>query len=397
MNPSKSGFRMNIDGEKGNLISNVEILKKDSLFGFIEITAPSSDSEIPLLIKDSIKFITNGNVQYLHLRAVGQDVYIWKGEKITKDSVITKKRPLLIHGSMIVNNGVTLTLEEGVKIFMANNATIEIHGSLLTKGTVQNPVVIRGERFDKLDNTIPYDNVPGQWDGIYFYPESYNNHLENIHIRNAQRGLTFYTSNSEYKKATLINTIIHNSAEYGVLATNSNIDATNCLFSNSGGTTVSLRGGKYSLLHCTIANYYKWSVYARTKESLIITNNANIGRSSPLDKCDITNSIIYGTIRKELSLDNNVNTTFNYQFKNCIIKGEETSNALYSNIIWNTDPSFLYLNNDGRYFYNFELKYPSPAIGKADRTYSLAAPFDLKGVSRLKDSNPDIGCYEYTE
>lgn len=397
MNPTTSGFRMNIDGEKGSTISGVEILKKDSLFGFIEITAPSSGSEIPILIKDSIKFTTNGNVQYLHLRAIGQDVYIWKGEKITKDSVITKKKSLLIYGSMVINNGVTATLEQGVKIFMVNNATIEVHGSLIAKGTVEEPVVIRGERFDKLDNIIPYDNVPGQWNGIYFYPESYNNRLENIHIRNAQRGITFHASNTEYKKAILINTIVHNTSEYGVLATNSNIDATNCLFSNSKGWAIALRGGRYSLLHCTIANYFSWSVYPRTKESLIISNNGDIEKDTPLDKCDITNSIIYGTVKKELVLDNTTDRSFNFQFRNCIIKGGETSSPLFSNIIWNTDPSFAYLNNDGYYFYNFELQPASSAIDKADRTYSLAAPFDIKGQSRLKDSNPDIGCYEWVK
>ena len=396
MNPAKSGFRMNIDGEKGTTISNIEILKKDSLFGFIEITAPASNTEVPILIRDSIRFITNGNIQYLHLRAIGQDVYIWKGERITKDSVITKKKPLLVYDSLVINDGATVALEQGTKIFMANGARINIHGSLITKGTITEPVIIRGERFDSFDNTIPYDNVPGQWKGIYFYPESYNNLLENTNIKNAQQGVTFYHSDTEHKKATLINTSVHNTSEYGVLAINSNIDAINCLFSNSKGSALILKGGKYSLLHCTIANYYSWLLSYGTKGGLSISNYSETGKEAPLDKCDITNSIIYGLSRKELVLDNTTNTAFNYQFRNCIIKGDETSVSFFSNIIWNTDPIFFDLNNMGYYFYNFELRSSSPAIDKADRAYSLAAPFDMKGQSRLSDSNPDIGCYEWT-
>ncbi|MBK5719468.1 hypothetical protein JGH11_01150 [Dysgonomonas sp. Marseille-P4677] len=395
MNPKKSGFRMNIDGENGSIISSVEILKKDSLFGFIEVTAPSSNSEIPILIKDSIKFTTNGNVQYLQLQAIGQDVYIWKGERITRDTLITKRKPLLIYDSIVIDNKATATIEAGVKIFMKNNATIEVHGSLKAEGSIEEPVIIRGERFDKFDNVIPYDNIPGQWGGIRFHPESYNNRLENTNIRNAERGITFYASNTKYKKATLINTSVQNTSEYGVLASNSNIDAINCLFSNSNGTLLTLNGGEYSFLHCTMANYFSWFSSFRTKESIIISNNSKIGKDTPLDKCDIINSIIYGTIKKELALDSTANTTFNYQFRSCIIKAEESTGPLFSNIIWNTDPSFLYLNNEGYYFYNFELKSPSPAIDKADRTYSERAPFDIKGRSRLSDTNPDIGCYEW--
>jgi hypothetical protein len=55
------------------------------------------------------------------------------------------------------------------------------------------------------------------------------------------------------------------------------------------------------------------------------------------------------------------------------------------------------LNGKGIYSYNFSLQAISPVINKADKAYSLQAPLDLKGHSRLADSNPDIGCYEWTE
>lgn len=386
MNPAKSGFRMNIDGEKGTKLSNVEILKKDSLFGFIEVTVNPTNNENPLLIRDSIRFETNGNIQYLQLEAVGQDVYIWKGGRITQDSVITGKKPLLVYDSIVIDKGVTATMAEGTKVFLRNNASIRIHGTLIASGTIEKPVIFRGDRFDKIEADIPYDNVPGQWDGVYFYSESYNNQLENINIRNATKGITFYASDIQYKKATLLNVIVQNTLEYGISATNSNIDGGNCLLVNSKGAVLNLNGGKYSFLHCTIANYFRWS--ARTVESLVISNS----KEMPLVQCDFMNSIVYGSLNREFLMNRNADAVYNHQFINCLIKGTEISDSHFENIIWNKDPLFKDLNTEGIYSYNFELQESSPAIDKADKTYSMSLPFDLRGKSR--QDSPDIGCYE---
>jgi len=395
MNPDKTGFRMNIDGEKGSRLTNVEILKKDSLFGFVEVTVDPFDSGNPMLIRDSIKFVTNGNTQYLQLEVIGQDVYVWKDEAITTDSVLTNTKPFLIYDSMVINRNVSVTIEEGAKFFLKNNASVQVHGTIQANGSVAKPIIFRGERFDKIEGDIPYDNVPGQWDGIYFYPESYDNHLENVHVRNAVRGMTFFASDVRYKKADLTNTIIHNTSEYGVLATNSNIEARNCLFSNSRTASLILHGGEYSFLHCTIANYFNWS--ARKTETLILSNFSDIGVDTPLLKCDFINSIVYGSVSRELLLDNAADSSFNYRFTNCLIKADEVNDSHFVNTIWNQNPLFKDLNGNGIYSYNFELQKGSPAIGQADKTYSLTVPFDLKGQSRLKDSNPDIGCYERVE
>lgn len=379
---------MNIDGEKGTKLSNVEILKKDSLFGFIEVTVNPTDNEAPLLIRDSIRFETNGNIQYLQLEAVGQDVYIWKGERITQDSVISSKKPLLVYDSIVINKDIIATITEGTKVFFRNNASIRIHGTLIANGTIEKPVIFRGDRFDKIEADIPFDNVPGQWDGVYFYPDSYNNRLENINIRNATRGITFYASDTQQKKATLLNAIVQNTLTYGVLAINSNIEGGNCLFANSKGTVLSLDGGKYSFLHCTIANYFKWS--ARTFESLVVSNS----KDSPLTQCNFINSIIYGSLNKEFLMDRDAEATYNHLFVNCLIKSTEISDPHFNNIIWNKDPVFKDLNSAGTYSYNFELQASSPAINKADKVHSTKLSFDLRGKSRL--DSPDIGCYEWS-
>lgn len=395
MNPDKSGFRMNIDGEKGTTLTNVEILKKDSLFGFVEVKVNPLNSNSPVLIRDSIKFTTNGKAQYLYLEAIGQDVHIWKKKLITEDITVTSDKPYLVYGSTTVGKNATLTIEEGVTFFMRQGASFQIGGVLKAQGSIAKPIVFRGDRFDKLEGDIPYDNVPGQWDGLYFESDSYGNLLENVSVRNATRAMTFASSDVQRKKATLKNLIVHNSSEYGVKSVSADIDGTNCLFSNAKIATLILQGGKYSFLHCTLANYFSWS--SRRSEALVLSNISDKGVAAPLLGCDFTNSIVYGSFSRELSLNNVSSSLFHYSFSNCLLKGEEVSDSHFVNVIWNKSPLFKSLNADRTYSYNFELQEGSPAINKADKDHSFLAPFDLKGYSRLDDANPDIGCYEWAE
>ncbi|MDH6308275.1 hypothetical protein M2451_001100 [Dysgonomonas sp. PFB1-18] len=395
VNPEKSGFRMNIDGEKGTKLTNVEILKKDSLYGFVEVTVNPLDDGNPLLIEDSIRFTVNGNVQYLKLQAVGQDVFIWKNRAITQDSVLTNTKPILVYDSIVIKKGVRVTINEGVKFFMKDNSAIRVHGTINAFGSIEKPIVFRGERFDNIEGNVPYDNVPGQWDGIYIYSESYGNYMENLHARNAVRGMTFYTSDPLQKKAVMLNTVVQNTSEYGVTAINCNIDTSNCLFVNSKGAAMAIMGGEYSFLHCTIANYFRWS--SRVEEALILSNSSETGQGVPLTKCDFINSIVYGSVTKELALYDNGSSGFNYKFINCLLKYTETAGDHFVNTIWNQDPLFADVKSNGTYTYSFELQKESPAINKADRAYSLSLPSDLRGKSRLSDTAPDLGCYEWTE
>lgn len=392
VNPSESGFRMNVDGESGVKLTNVEILKNDSLYGFVEVTVDPRDGKNPLLIKDSIRFVVNGNTQYLGLEAVGQDVYIWKDKVVSKDTTLTDKKPFLIYNTLTVEKNIRLTINEGVNFFMHNNASVEVSGSLIIKGSVMSPVTFRGSRFDNIENDIPYDNVPGQWTGLIFNEDSYNNVLENVCVRNAIRGMTFLESDTELKKASLTNVIVQNTSEYGVQAINCKIEGTNCLFANSKGAVLSLQGGEYSFLHCTLANYFRWS--PRLTQSLRLSNYTAVDKAYALSKCDFVNSMVSGSVSKELLLDGKGTVSFNYQFQNCLLKASEISDNHFVNVVWNADPLFKGLNINGVYSYNFELQSGSPAIDKADKAYSILVPLDINGRSRLNDSNPDIGCYE---
>lgn len=393
MGGDHSFFRINVDGFSGNQ-ENVEIRGKDSMYVFVELTVDPQNEDNPMFIADSIRFVTNGNTQYLRLEAYGQDVYIWNNKTISQDTILTSKRPFLIYDTLTVAEGAKLTLQEGTRLYFHNGAALYVKGQVVAVGTVDNPVLFRGDRTDNIFTEVPYDvGVSGQWNGIYVDSLSYDNTFENVRIRNSNDGIVFKQSLSSQKKATLTNVVIHNVSGNCVTATNCNIDFYNCQISNAKEMCVELTGGKYTFLHCTIANYFRAANESRATDSktLYISNTSSV----PLDKCSFTNCIISGSSSSDVSLNENTQTAFNHLFSYCLIKvnGEDDDN--FVSTIWNKDPEFKNLNTNMDYVFNFELDSTSVAINAAKRSYSVNLPLDLKGVSRLNDDGPDIGCYEW--
>ncbi len=70
-----SPFSMNIDGDIGTTLTDIEIEGEDSLFAFIEVTLNINSQTLPMIIEDSIRFRTNGVDQYVKLAVWGQDMY----------------------------------------------------------------------------------------------------------------------------------------------------------------------------------------------------------------------------------------------------------------------------------------------------------------------------------
>lgn len=109
----KSGFRINVDGIKGNQFSDIEIAGEDSLYIFVEATLPQQDNADIRFIKDSILFQLNGIRQEVKLQAYAQDAFTFRGKVIEKDTLITSQRPILIYDSISVAPDAHLTLAAG--------------------------------------------------------------------------------------------------------------------------------------------------------------------------------------------------------------------------------------------------------------------------------------------
>ena len=142
---SGSQFRMNVDGLPGNSFTEIEIPGKDSIYIFIEVTIDPSSGFLPFIVKDSIVFETNGNIQDVDLVAWGQDAHFFNG-KILCDMTWVNDKPYVIYNSILVDSGCTLTIEPGVLVYSHTNSAIYVNGTLIVNGSNNEPVVFQGDR-----------------------------------------------------------------------------------------------------------------------------------------------------------------------------------------------------------------------------------------------------------
>lgn len=418
-NAGKSGFRINVDGRKGDSFRDIDIWKKDSLYVSVEVTVNPNGANQPLIIEDSILFYTNGVRQSVLLQAYGQDIHLIKGGvTFTEDTVLTADLPWLVYDSLTVAEGATLTLEKGVQFYMHSQASLIVAGTLKARGTQEDPVLFRGDRLDYIyaEIALPYDRVPGQWRGIYFTSASFDNEFDHVVIRNGFSGLVFRESTPERKKIDIRHSQITNMDDNLLVAINCRIEASDSEFSNATNATVALIGGRYRFAHCTLANYKKIGK-SRNLQSpcLMLSNHLKTDESEmvyPLLQAEFDNCIIDGSFSadsthlysgelmfftKEEGEAQGSDATFNYRFNSCLIKTARIENDRFVRNLFVKSPSYLKTaTKEEAYEYDFRLAGESEGIGRADRAVAEQFPVDRYGVSRLTgDTAPSIGAYEY--
>ncbi|HDP75722.1 MAG TPA: hypothetical protein ENN49_07625 [Bacteroidales bacterium] len=402
---SSSAYRINADGRSGPLVKNIPLRSGDSLFVMVEVTINPTLNDAPLLISDSIVFVTNSNVQDVKLVAWGQDVYMHNGVTIETDSVFPVNKPHLIYDYLFVDKNATLTIPAGARLHFHSNAQLVVAGTLKVEGSADLPVTMQGDRLEKF-----YSDKGGQWGGVWLSAGSLNNSIAWADIKNAIIGLMVDTCVTPGTPTLVLShSKIGNASYVAFLARGANVDVDNCLFYNSAYSCVALiMGGTYRFYHTTIANY--WGDYIFRKGPALLLNNYYTYQTVPggqvlveprdLEEASFFNSIIYGSITNELGLDYKyngqpVNASFNYNFTDCILKVPPSINL-------NDLEHFMRVKRDDPKFkdiakWNFELDSLSPAKDIGDITIALDFPIDLKGVNRLADGKPDLGAYERVE
>lgn len=389
----KTGFRINVDGMKGDNFNDVEIAGEDSLFIFVEATLPQQDNAAITLIRDSILFVLNGNRQEVKLWAYAQDAFTFRGKIIERDTLIASQRPILIYDSISVARDAHLTLAAGTRLYFHGNAGMQIHGRLSVQGTLDAPVVFRGDRTDRLFPYLPYDRLPGQWGGIRFHQTSYNNHLVYADIHGGSFGIRCDSSATDRRKLTLENSVIRQISGNALELTSCQAVVANTEISNAGQNCVSLLGGDYTFVHCTLADYFSWSL---RKGTALQVRNEQGETAYPLTSAIFHNCVIAGSGTDEINggRSKNESIAFNYYFSHCLINSVKEENDRIVNVVWEKDDNFLLLDSRTQE-YNFNLNEDSKAIDIAGREDAEAYPTDRNGKSRLQDAGPDAGCYEH--
>lgn len=398
-----SPFRLNINGLASINESDIELQGNDSIYIFVEVTIDPNGENLPMVVNDSIVFVTNGNYQTVKLIAFGQDVHLINGEVISSQHWENDK-PYLVYNYLILDSLETLTIDPGCRIYFHNRSSLFVKGTLNVNGTYEKPVSFLGDRLEE-----EYGNFTSQWGyyteledgstyifgGIHFLVGSKDNTIDYAVIKNSIKGIRLDSMGfSANPVLTLSNTRIENMSSNCIDARSSYLKASNCIFANSGSYALALLlGGIYDFYHCTVANYYEWDI--QTDPSVILNNYYeydDVIYSYNLERTNFSNCIIYGQISDELVLDNYGGGSFSYNFTNCLIKSNTytSDDKGFVSSIFNTDPEFV---DPGEY--NFAIDSVSPAKNIGNVEIAKLYPLDLNNNSRLADEGPDLGALEW--
>lgn len=77
-------------------------------------------------------------------------------------------KPTVIYGGLTVDSCATLNIASGSTIYFHGDAGINVYGRIISEGTPDKNIILRGDRTDNMFDYLPYDNVSGQWLGIHF-------------------------------------------------------------------------------------------------------------------------------------------------------------------------------------------------------------------------------------
>lgn len=407
---NQTGFRVNVDGvyldnNNGSIAHDFEVRKGDSIRVFVELTSRNNGELEPQKVSDRLLFALESGVE----QGITLCAYSWDAEMV--DSLIVEEnttlapvRPYVVRRGIKVNEGKTLTIAAGTKMFFHDGAGIDVFGNLVVDGTAGNEVVMRGDRLDHMFNYLPYDRVSGQWRGLRFFDTSYDNRISFADIHSCKDAIVCDSAafSDETLRLGIDHSTIHNCDGYGVLAFNSHIAISNTQITNTAADCLAVYGGACSVVYTTLAQFYPF--IADRGVALRMSNFYN-DVPYPLVSMQCVNCIVTGYSADVLMgerLDDE-ETPFVYYFANCILRTpdpeatEEEEYPLYDVIYETAEDSingkqhFANIDEDNLY-YDFRLAEGSPAIGSALPVEGFAD--DRLGNPRSAET-PSMGCYEY--
>ena len=403
-------FRVNVDGEPElERLTHLQLNGGDSLYVFVRYCQTERTGQnIPVLIEDRLHFHLSNNVsQNVLLEAYGQDVTrIGKsgcGRTQMAQCTFTAAQPYLLFDTLVIDG--LLTMEAGATLYMHNGACIFALGDVTAKGTKEQPVLIRGDRMDRLFDSVPYLYAGGGWNGIYLQAEQPQNYsFEYVDILSGNIGLYAYsTCTGSLPTLRMDGCRIHNHTLYGLVLQHVDALVTNTEISNCASYCVYCDGGKQDFVHSTIASYFGYTnirIQTVAKENAAAVYINNLSKSQPQTVSSFYNCIITGWLTNQLV----VATPFDRYYPGAFVGNYlKTDSLTFPNAANNTyrapsDTSAVFRKDFYKYkeyvYYDFRLDSVSPAIGIGDSLAALPYPMDREGLSRA-GVKPDAGCYQH--
>ena len=420
----QSFFRINVDGIPGDPATDIEVPANDSIYIFAEVTIDPDEplSVSPFVITERLLFETNGNEQQVTLEAWGQNAnYIPSRFSSGTFSLLScdfgeitwdDPKPYVIYGILFIDSctlnipaGTNVYVHGGVALgedadgsnFAYNDGMLFVlpDGRLNISGTVDEPVVIQGDRLEEV-----FQEEPGQWAGIRL--SSVDNTVEYAEVKNALYG--FYVDSAA--ELSIKHSQIHHTAGPALFGRHAQIDAENSLFYENASQAVQLSyGGDYFFDYCTLANYGFDSPALRLSNGVCLdplcTQFLTNGITARFNNC-----IISGSRNDELVMSDffggNSFFDFNIQFDHCIVQVKDMLDPIegaYPNFFENfTTDCINTVYGDTLFVSINENDYQLDTLSIAEEAAKVINGISLDLLNRPRDAtNPDIGCFEYQD
>ncbi len=398
-------FHINVDGENNtDYLQDIVLAGNDSLYIFVKANINAQNSNNPVRIEDAILCITPHHEQRIILEAYGQDVRILRQHWFTNDATLSAEKPYLVYDYFAVDTGKTLTIPAGTTIYMHDNAQIYVFGNLHATGTLDSPIRVRGDRLDDMLVDVPYDYVSGRWGSIYLVQaedtEQTNTYdINYLEVNSGVVGIACLNTDMHHKsKLRLLNSRIHNFAQYGLYLQNTDAEIANCEISNCASYCVYLAGGEHRFIHNTVASYFAGSnIQPVAREDVAAVYINNLSKQTAKTTAYFYNNIIAGIRENNVVLATPLPDYYLGNFSHNYLRADSTNGNFADNVFYHENDT-IFRNTHftvERGYYSFALDSVSPARGIAATTQTQAYPLDRLGRSRPLQAPADAGCYQW--
>lgn len=404
---SASPYTLNINGISGKEVKDIDLAGNDSLWVFSSVFIDPTDEDNPFIVGDELIVTLNHNEFRIPFYAYGQNAYYIVDSVLNTQTWLNDK-PYVIMRNALVDAGQTLTIPAGARIYVHQDSRLYVLGTLKINGTQTDTVVFQGDRIDPLMWIGDYIDIPGQWGGLYFFKDSYENEINYAVFKNGGAQTDFLGSRvqgatiqvdkdtvmNSMPKLRITNSVIRSSQGYGLLCFGGSVDAENCKIVECGGENIMVfEGGRYHFFDCTIATYGSKYLNHVNGNSVVmgLLNYLPTGQttytSAPL-YAEVKNCIVYGSLENEVVCAAKDDHPATIIMDHCLLRSVEGLPAFVQQnaVLLNQDPGFTdQAAND------HHLSPGAAAIGAGTSVGFL--PTDLDG--RLRQEPTSIGCYEF--